>query len=61
VTRLLGLPSSAVVPYTWYRYHDRGPASLTLLNGSDAVLEFSLPSSSRFGAKNAFLRAFLGL
>ncbi len=49
IAALVGLPSSSVVPYTWYRYHDRGPASLTLLNDTDASLEFSLASRSRFG------------
>lgn len=49
VAQLVGLPSSSVVPYTWYRYHDGGPASLTLLNDTDAKLEFALASRSRFG------------
>jgi hypothetical protein len=48
IAHLVGLPASSVVPYTWYRYHDRGPASLTLLNDTDATLEFSLASRSRF-------------
>lgn len=42
---LLGLPRTAVVPYTWYRYHNGGPASLQLLSAADAALEFALPGA----------------
>ena len=55
IARLAGLPSEAVCPYTWYRYHDKGPASLQLLSDSDAALEFSLASAGPLDRVQNFL------
>jgi hypothetical protein len=58
VASAVGLPASAVVPYTWYRYHE-GPrsdlSSLKLLNRSDAELEFTLPSRGPAHRVESFL------
>ena len=55
VAALVGLPPSAVVPYTWYRYHDRGPASLQLLSDSDAALEFAATAHQQLDKVERYL------
>lgn len=58
IASAIGLPASAVVPYTWYRYHE-GPrsdaSSLKLLNESDAELEFTAASRGSANRVESYL------